>query len=106
MSVQHEETDVNIRAIFGFGAGLIAVTLVVYLVVWLLFVYFDRREVATNPPGASVGRRATKPGCRRNPGCRSRRVRTLRELHTRQQALLDGYRWVDKSGRDRAHADR
>ena len=57
MSVQHEESDVNIRAIFGFGAGLIAVSLVVYLVVWLLFVYFDRREASTEPAGVSVGRR-------------------------------------------------
>ena len=44
VEVHHEESDVNIRAIFGFGAGLDRRrAVVVQLVVWLLFVYLRRR---------------------------------------------------------------
>jgi hypothetical protein len=96
MSLQHEESDVNIRAIFGFGAGLIAVTLVVYLVVWLLFGYFDRREAATDPGGPllAVGHETRLPP---EPRLQVAPREDLRELQTDQQALLDGYRWVDKA---------
>src|SRR5439155_12965207 len=42
--VDHEKSDVNIRAILGFAGGLIGLVVVIYLVVWLLFVYLERRE--------------------------------------------------------------
>ena len=35
-SVHHEESDVNVRAIFGFAAGLLVTTLVVSVAVWLM----------------------------------------------------------------------
>ena len=37
VEVRHEESDVNIAAIFGFGGGLIVVAAVVLLVVYVLF---------------------------------------------------------------------
>ena len=42
--VHHEHSDVNIRAILGFGAGLIVVAAVVHLLIYVLFGYFTRRE--------------------------------------------------------------
>ena len=33
-TVHHEETDVNIRAIFGFGGALLVVAIVVHVAVW------------------------------------------------------------------------
>src|SRR5207244_11082356 len=42
--VRHEESDVNIRAIFGFGIGLAVAGIVISFVVWLLFQYFEARE--------------------------------------------------------------
>src|SRR5207245_2413100 len=42
--VHHEESDVDIRAIFGFGIGLAVAGIVISFVVWLLFQYFEARE--------------------------------------------------------------
>ncbi|PYQ77132.1 MAG: hypothetical protein DMG01_15840, partial [Acidobacteria bacterium] len=42
--VRHEESDVNIRAIFGFGIGLAVAGIVISFVVWLLFQHFEARE--------------------------------------------------------------
>ncbi|HKT81943.1 MAG TPA: hypothetical protein VJP86_17060, partial [Vicinamibacterales bacterium] len=44
-----EHSDVNVRAILGFGAGLAIVGAVVYLVVWLLFVYLSAGSSAAAP---------------------------------------------------------
>ena len=96
MSVQHEESDVNVRAIFGFGAGLFAVSLAVYLVVWLLLAYFDRREASTRPARLplAVGHETRLPP---EPRLQVTPREDLRQLRARQQALLDSYQWVDKT---------
>ena len=47
--VHHEESDVNIRAILGFGVGLIAVAVVVHLLIYVLFGYFNSREDVQAP---------------------------------------------------------
>ena len=94
-SPQHEESDVNIRAIFGFGAGLMAVSLAVYVVVWLLFSYFDRREQSSEPAGfpLAVGHETRLPP---EPRLQVEPREDLQRLRARQQALLDSYQWVDK----------
>jgi hypothetical protein len=96
MSVQPEENDVNIRAIFAFGAGLAAVALAVYLVVWLLFVYFDRREASSRPSEfpLAVGHEARQPP---EPRLQVSPREDLQQLRSRQQQLLDSYQWVDKA---------
>ena len=47
--VSHEHSDVNIRAILGFGAALLVVGVVVHLLIYVLFGYFDSRENAKVP---------------------------------------------------------
>jgi hypothetical protein len=49
-AVHHEESDVNIRAILGFGAGMIVVGIVLALAVFVLFGYFNSREGAKVAP--------------------------------------------------------
>jgi len=44
---RHEETDVNVNRVFAVAAGLAALTAAACLVVWLVFIYFDRRESAS-----------------------------------------------------------
>ena len=44
--VHHEQSDVNIRAILGFGAALFVVAAVVHVLIYVLFGYFDSRENA------------------------------------------------------------
>ena len=48
--VHHEESDVDIRRILGFGAGLLVVAAVVHVLIYGLFVYFDGREGVKTAP--------------------------------------------------------
>ena len=92
----HEESDVNIGAIFGFGAGLAAVAAVVFLVAGLLFGYFDRRETPTEPPTYPLadGRQLRLPP---EPRLQTTPREDLAALGAREDALLNGYQWIDKA---------
>ena len=94
--VHHEESDVNIRAILGFGAGLIVVTAVVYVFIFGLFKYFDAREsvqgVAEYPLAAAQGRRdPPEPRLQTDPR------QDLADLRAKEEELLESYGWVDKN---------
>ncbi len=90
----HEESDVNIAAVFRFGGGLAAVILVVGVVVWLLFKYFDAREatgIRAYPLAAGRGN-AVPP----EPRLQERPREELRELQAREDGILSSYAWVDR----------
>jgi hypothetical protein len=94
--VHHEESDVNIRAVLGFGAGLIVVTAVVYVFIFGLFKYFDAREnvkgVAEYPLAAAEGRREPpEPRLQTNPR------QDFADLRAKEDELLESYGWVDKN---------
>jgi hypothetical protein len=93
---RHEESDVNVGAVFRFGAGLTAVTAVVLVLMRLLFGYFDRREAGqterTYPFAA--GQELRQPP---EPRLQIAPREDLREVRAREDALLNGYQWVDKA---------
>jgi hypothetical protein len=93
-AVHHETSDVNIRAIFGFGLGLTIVTVVVGAAVWLLFQYFNAREsrpVFIEYPLATQDTRVPpEPRLQTNPR------QAMNELRARENELLTSYGWVDK----------
>ncbi len=94
---RHEESDVNIRAIFGFGAGLAGVMAVVCALVWLLFGYMDRRAIpqaAPEYPLAAGQERRLPP----EPRLQVTPRQDLHDFRAREDELLNGYRWVDKTG--------
>jgi hypothetical protein len=95
-STDHEESDVNVRAIFASGAGLAAVGLAVYLVVWLLFGYLDRREREAGAPEfpLAVGHESRLPP---EPRLQEKPREDLQRLRTRERELLNSYQWVDKA---------
>jgi len=87
--------EVNIRAILGFGAGLIVAAVAVHLIVWLLFQYFSGREAVRFPPvyPLAIGeadRQPPEPRLQTNPRD------DLRALREHEDELLNNYRWVDK----------
>jgi hypothetical protein len=94
-SVDHETSDVNIRAIFGFALGLTVTTMIVGLAVWVLFQYFDAREsraVFTEYPLATRESRVPpEPRLQTNPR------EDLGNLRTREDQSLSSYGWVDKN---------
>jgi len=92
----HEERDVNIRAILAFGAGLIAVAIVIHVLVWLLFMYFNAREAAQPPaeyPLATEQKRRLPP----EPRLQTNPREDLRELRAGEDELLTTYGWVDRN---------
>lgn len=94
--VHHEESDVNIRGIFGFAIGLFIVAVVVHVAVYLLFLYFT-----THQPGAGTrsyplaagqeNRLPPEPRLQINPR------QDLRDLRAQEDELLNGYRWIDRN---------
>jgi hypothetical protein len=95
-TVHHEESDVDIGAIFKIGTGLIILAAVVYVVVWLVFVYFNRREAANlkvQYPLAAGQELRLPPAPRLQVTPRQ----DLRDLRAREDQILNSYQWVDRS---------
>ena len=93
--VHHEESDVNIRAIFGFGGGLMAVAVVVLLVIYVLFGFFDGRERATVPAEYPLAAQADKVPP--EPRLQEHPREDLSELRAREDEILTSYGWVDRN---------
>jgi hypothetical protein len=97
VEVHHEESDVNIRAIFGFGAALVLVAIVVHLAIWGLFRFFDSRAA---PQPAAVYPLAAGQEDRLPPEPRLQTAprEDLAALRTREDEILRTYGWVDRNG--------
>jgi hypothetical protein len=94
--VSHEPGDVDIRAILGFGAALIAVAAVVHVLIFGLFRFFEGRDgvnvPAEYPLAASQGRREPpEPRLQTDPR------RDLANMRAKEDELLGSYGWVDKN---------
>jgi hypothetical protein len=96
VEVHHEESDVNIRAIFGFGAALIVVAVVVHIAIWGLYRFFDSRasqQVAATYPLA-VGQGDRRPP---EPRLQTQPREDLAALRAREDETLRSYGWVDRN---------
>jgi hypothetical protein len=93
--VQHETSDVNIRAILGFGVALLATAIVIHFLVWLLFRYFDAREITTvrEYPLAAEQQNRLPP----EPRLQTDPRQDLRDMRAREEVFLTTYGWVDKN---------
>jgi hypothetical protein len=96
VEVHHEESDVNIRAIFGFGAGLIVVAVVVHLLIYVLFAFFDAREHLSAPaeyPLAAAQETRLPP----EPRLQTDPREDLSALRAKEDDILGSYGWVDRN---------
>ena len=94
--VHHETSDVNIRGIFGFAAGLTVVCFFAAFVVWVLFKYFDAREARRIVPeyplaATQEARQPPEPRLQVNPR------QDLQDLRAQEDQILNSYGWVDKN---------
>jgi hypothetical protein len=94
--VHHEESDVNIRAILVFGAGLIVVAVLIHLVTYVLFRYFDAREAQRVTPQyplaiAQEQRVPSEPRLQTDPR------QDLADLREKEDETLNSYGWVDRN---------
>lgn len=95
-AVHHEESDVNIRAIFGFAAGLLVFAIVIHVAMWGLFRFFDaqasHQEKPTYPLAAKQEQRLPpEPRLQTNP------KQDLADLRTAEERTLTTYGWVDRN---------
>jgi hypothetical protein len=97
VDVHHEESDVNIRAIFGFGAALIVVAAVVHLAIWGMYRFFESRAnqqaVAAYP--LAVGQQDRRPP---EPQLQEHPREDLAALREREEQILNSYGVVDRNG--------
>jgi hypothetical protein len=94
VDVAHEKSDVNIRAIFGVAAGLLATAIVVHVAMFVLFVYFQGREAARKPrafPLATLERQLPP-----EPRIQARPEENLMDLRRHEDQILSSYAWVDE----------
>jgi hypothetical protein len=94
--VGHEESDVNVRGVLGFGAGLFVAAVLIHFMVWLLFLYFSGREAARVVPQypLAAGEQTRVPP---EPRLQTNPREDLRALRAREDAVLNSYGWVDKT---------
>lgn len=95
-AVHHEEADVDIGATFKVGAGLIALAAASCAVVWLAFVYFDRREATSlrSQYPLAAGQEMRLPPA---PRLQVTPRQDLQDLRAREDQTLNSYQWVDRS---------
>jgi hypothetical protein len=94
--VSHETSDVNVRGLFAFAAGLTVVGVGVYVAVWLLFLWFGAREAPKGPaefPLAAAHKSDLPP----QPRLQTDPRQDLRELRSQEDAILNSYGWVDQN---------
>ena len=94
--VHHEESDVNIRAIFAFGIGLTVAAIFISFIVWVLFQYFEARESRKVTPqfplaAQQENRLPPEPRLQTNPRA------DLADLRAQEEKVLETYGWVDKN---------
>jgi hypothetical protein len=93
--VVHEESDVNVRAILGFGAGLLAVGVVIQLLMALLFSVYTKQaaQVPRAFPLSAEYQQQPPP----EPRLQAHPEEDMRQLRAQEDAILQGYGWIDKS---------
>jgi hypothetical protein len=96
VDVSHEESDVNFRGILAFGGGLIVVAVVIHLVVYVLFGYFNSREGVqkTAEYPLAVGQQNRVPP---EPRLQTNPREDLADLRAKEDDQLTSYGWVDRN---------
>ena len=95
-TVGYEHSDVNIRAILAFGAGLVAVAIVVHVLVWVLYRFFEAQASRPTPveyplAAQQESRLPPEPRLQTNPR------EDLRLLRDAEAETLSSYGWVDRN---------
>ena len=93
--IVHEESDVNVGAIFRYGLGLAAVALVVHVFLWWLLGVYERQNNGSQSQAfpMATGQQNQLPPA---PRLQQNPQQDLRDLHVKQRGVLEEYSWVDK----------
>ena len=98
--VRYEPSDVSVRGILAFGAGLVLLVVVGHLVSGRLVAVFERQAKASHaPPPPMAEKRPHLPSDLAHiprPRLEESEVEGLRELREEEEKLLHGSGWVDR----------
>jgi hypothetical protein len=100
--VHHEMTDVNIRGVLVFAAGLIIAAGFIHFAIWILFRLLADEHVQRGLPEyplATTQERRVPPAPRLQPSPPDWRTprEDLREFRQQEDVILDTYGWADKN---------
>lgn len=94
-AVDHEHSDINIRAVLGFAAGLVVVAIVVHLLMWGAFVWLERVAASNDPQLSPLavedGRLPPEPRLLTNE------YNVLRDVRSSEMRTLQGSGWIDEA---------
>jgi len=105
----HERADVRVRPVALFGAGLVALIVLVLAVTYVMMqVLLERAgEPGGSRPEFTIRGRSVAPPMTAGPSFQTDPARDLREFRAREQAALTSYGWVDRqAGRVRIPVER
>jgi hypothetical protein len=104
--VLHEHTDVDVRTILAFGAGMVVVVAVSFVLMWLTFRVLERRAAANDPQLSPLAR----PTCPyadierctdllpQGPHLQTNEPEGLAKFRAGETKSLEGYGWVNQAG--------
>lgn len=94
--VAHEHSDVNVRQLLMYTAGLVITCLVCAAIVWGLFLVFERQAAANDPQLSPLA----VPAGQSPPAPRlvTNEPSVLRKHRQMEAAILEQYGWVDQPG--------
>ena len=103
-AVEHDTTDVNVRAIIGTLAAMVLAAILIHAIVAAMFIYFERTsaEGEPEPNPMRVGRTVAGPTdpvkTFPQPQLQANPVADLNKTFVEQDQYLNTYGWVDKNG--------
>jgi hypothetical protein len=94
-----EKSDVSIRGLAKFGVALVALGIVANLLVWGMFIYFNKtaeKSQAPPPPMFKGNQLPPEPRLQGAPGHQTTALEDIFEMRQREEKILGSYGWVDQ----------
>lgn len=94
--VAHETTDVNVRAIIGFGVALVIAAAVIHVIVWLMFDFFGSLNNTGYPREFPMAARSGEIRLPPVPRLQEKPREEMKALRREEDDLLGGYTWINQ----------
>jgi hypothetical protein len=94
--VGHESSDIDVRTVLQFGAGMVVIAVVCMLVIRVLFGVLERQARAEDPQPSAVARPVGQ--LPPEPRLETNERAALAKFRDAETKTLEGYGWVDQVG--------
>ena len=92
--VAHEHSDINIRTVLAFGAGMAAVVIGSALLMWIMFRTLENQAASRDPEISPVAQPSGQAP--QSPRLLTDEPANLRKFRAEEAKTLDGYGWIDE----------